>query len=371
MQRHGPRVWAVCCRKLGHGVGREDVFQKTFLILLEWAGSLVANGSLAAWLHRVAANAASDQNRETYRRRTREENAAVHEAEDEAADPGPNEDVDILREEIACLPRKYQAALTLRYSHGLATEAVAAHLNWRPGTVYGRLSRGREMLRRRLEQRTVPKGFKIFDFASTVGGFLTTLIAACRPDSEFSISQSHYHRSAVAIGSSADVNAVVPVGLNIRSIVVSRILGSHDDRDGPEVLFSPKDYRRVPLLSGEYEAIPVFDFLFCTAIRGFNALLSLALLVGSFPPEASTNPLPLTRRMLAFQQLAEGRPTSVIAPSLGTTVQAIRSWRRRWTRQTLCNWLDTCRHNKNMICANWPSPDIQRKIEAICSLSIA
>src|SRR5262249_29586422 len=61
----------------------------------------------------------------------------------------------MLHEEVTGLPDKYRIPVVLSYLEGKTNEEVAAILNWPVGTVKGRLSRGRALLRSRLTRRGI------------------------------------------------------------------------------------------------------------------------------------------------------------------------------------------------------------------------
>src|SRR5215472_12977486 len=61
----------------------------------------------------------------------------------------------ILDEEVNRLPTKYRQAVLLCYLQGLSSEEAARRLGCAKGTIFSRLSRARDLLRRRLVRRGV------------------------------------------------------------------------------------------------------------------------------------------------------------------------------------------------------------------------
>jgi RNA polymerase sigma factor (sigma-70 family) len=157
VRRHGPMVLAVCRRVLGDAHDAEDAFQATFLVLARKADSVRNPEALAAWLHGVARHLSLKCRRAEDRRRR-------HESGEGRVAPGaPRQDpldeltarelLLVLDEELQRLPKSYRLPLILCGLEGLGLEEAARRLGWSPGSVKGRLLRGRKRLHDRLSRR--------------------------------------------------------------------------------------------------------------------------------------------------------------------------------------------------------------------------
>jgi len=152
--RHGPMVLAVCRQVLRNSHDVDDAFQATFLVLVRRAHSIQVGESLGPWLCSVAYRTAQ---------RARAVASRYHPANEGAllAATEPAEDADafkldlrpLLYEELGRLPDRYRAPIVLCHLEGKTHEQAARLLDWPVGTLSGRLSRGRQLLRARLERR--------------------------------------------------------------------------------------------------------------------------------------------------------------------------------------------------------------------------
>jgi RNA polymerase sigma factor (sigma-70 family) len=152
IERHGPMVMGVCRQVVRHPHDAEDAFQATFLVLLVKARSIRVSHSLAPWLHGVAVRTAQRARAASARYRgdegTNLETIATASLGIQHAELGW-----LLHEELGRLPEKYRAPIVLCHLGGKTHEEAARILQWPIGTVSGRLSRGRRLLKARLERR--------------------------------------------------------------------------------------------------------------------------------------------------------------------------------------------------------------------------
>lgn len=157
VSRFGPMVLGVCRQVLADPHAADDAFQATFLVLVKRARSIRERDLLGNWLYGVALKVAKRARADQSKRRAREQ-----EGQPVAAEPIGNgralDDIDlgpILHEELAGLPEKYRAPMVLCYLDGQTCEEAAGRLGWPVGTVKGRLSRAKDLLRQRLARRGV------------------------------------------------------------------------------------------------------------------------------------------------------------------------------------------------------------------------
>jgi RNA polymerase sigma factor (sigma-70 family) len=172
VSRHGPMVLRVCRRVLNDEHDAQDAFQATFLLLVRKAGTVRNQSSVSSWLYGVARRVAWRAKVAAARRRNHERQAAMtmdQSNQDPDHAPALETETEIVRsaldEEIERLPEKYRAPVVLCYLEGLTQERASEHLGWPAGTVRGRLSRARNLLRDRLARR----GFAV-PYASLVLG---------------------------------------------------------------------------------------------------------------------------------------------------------------------------------------------------------
>lgn len=155
MRRHATMVFSVCHSVLRQRDDAEDALQAAFLILAQKAASIRRQEALGGWLQRVAYHVALRSRARRTRRQTQEARAISPAASSPCDDLTWGEVRSILHAELAALPEQFRTPLVLCYLEGLTQEEAARQLGWTAATVKGRLQRGREKLRRRLERRGI------------------------------------------------------------------------------------------------------------------------------------------------------------------------------------------------------------------------
>ena len=158
VERHGPMVFGVCRRVLHDAHAAEDAAQATFLVLARRAGSIGQPDHLAGWLYGVAYRIASKARFGAMRRgETALDSDRADGRPDPLAEVSARELLDALETELGRLPEAYRLPLVLCCLEGLSQEEAAGRLGCSPGSVRGRLERGR----RRLHEQLVRRGLAL------------------------------------------------------------------------------------------------------------------------------------------------------------------------------------------------------------------
>jgi RNA polymerase sigma factor (sigma-70 family) len=151
VRRHGPMVWRLCRRVLGHVQDTEDAFQATFLILARKATAVVKRESVGSFLYGVAYRIAREAKAINDKRRSREKQVEVM--------PHPivipTEEQDWrpwLDHELTLLPEHYRAVIVACDLEGRSRKEAAHQLGLSEGTLSSRLARGRSLLAKRLSR---------------------------------------------------------------------------------------------------------------------------------------------------------------------------------------------------------------------------
>lgn len=160
VRRHGSLVLGVCRAVLAGGGAQhdaEDAAQATFLTLARKSSSLGGYDSIAGWLYRVAWHIAKrTRSARDLRTRREREAATEHAARLDRVESGSGAQdqtaqlLEALHDELNKLPEKYRLPLILHHLEGWTEPEIAELLGCRVGTLSGRLSRARQMLRDRI-----------------------------------------------------------------------------------------------------------------------------------------------------------------------------------------------------------------------------
>lgn len=152
--RHALRLLRMVRNLTGTVEDAEDVTQETFAAAYFKLGSFAGRSSFFTWLYRIALNKAISQ-----RRRRRLETTHVSQPLADAPEETPDaaemllrgEEIERLREAIACLEPDRRSVLVLRDVDGRDYGEIAEILNLPKGTVRSRLHRARCDLRQLLD----------------------------------------------------------------------------------------------------------------------------------------------------------------------------------------------------------------------------
>jgi RNA polymerase sigma factor (sigma-70 family) len=155
VRRHGPMVYGVCRRVVGHAPDADDAFQAVFVVLARRAAAVSPREKLADFLFGVAYRTALKAKARLARRRTREKQV---DAMPEVAVCPPDTWADlqpVIDAELAALPEHLRLPVLLCDLEGRTQREAAAHLKLPPATLATRLTTARRKLAERLTARGI------------------------------------------------------------------------------------------------------------------------------------------------------------------------------------------------------------------------
>lgn len=147
IEQYGDMVYRIALTITGNEEDAKDVFQETLLRLVRYQHKITGEEHLKAWLIRVATNCAKTQAANPWNKNTQgmdvkaESGAVVYEQEEGN-----------LLTELQKLPGKYSVVLYLYYYEGYSVKDIALTLKKNENSVKTLLARGRELLRKRLQE---------------------------------------------------------------------------------------------------------------------------------------------------------------------------------------------------------------------------
>ena len=134
METYGAMLTGTCTVLLGDRHLAQDIVQETFIRAYKKMDSFRGDRpeSEKAWLTRIAVNLCRDERRKKWFR-----------FEEEAQQ---------LYAAVQTLPQKYREVILLRFYQDLTAPEIAEILHQATGTIYHKLTRAQEMLKKRLER---------------------------------------------------------------------------------------------------------------------------------------------------------------------------------------------------------------------------
>lgn len=160
VERYKTMVYNVAFRMVGDADTAKDIAQESFLAAYKGLRQFKFESKFSSWLYRIVLNKCRDHLRLAKETVTTDDIAAVR------PDPGPSpeqavaarQNTDILQRALKQLPADYREVLILKHIEGLDYQEIAAITGAGIPALKVRAHRGREMLRKVLEQSGVTHG---------------------------------------------------------------------------------------------------------------------------------------------------------------------------------------------------------------------
>ena len=145
---YSPMLLRLACTRLDSPADAEDAVQEVFLRLLSHPVEFHSSEHEKAWLIRATLHRAAD-----IRRRAERKNLPL-EAAGELRAPAPPE-TDYILDAVRKLPKKYSGILYLHYYEGYTAKEIGRFLGLPAATVGTRLARGRDRLKKLLQEEAL------------------------------------------------------------------------------------------------------------------------------------------------------------------------------------------------------------------------
>ena len=155
------KLYQVCYRMLGNKQEAEDIAQEAFIRAYINLHSYDQKRKFSTWLYRIATNLCIDRIRKKKRDYYLDAEVAGTEGLDMYSQIASDEQLpeeaieqmelqDRIQYEISRLPDKYRSVIVLKYIEELSLQEISEILDMPLGTVKTRIHRGREALRKQL-----------------------------------------------------------------------------------------------------------------------------------------------------------------------------------------------------------------------------
>ena len=149
MRLYGDDVMRICLMALKDFYLAQDACQETFFRVWKYHDGFRHESSEKTWVFHIAVNVCRDMKKASWYRQGKgtlplEENHLL--LQDDSVFHGP------VTEAVLALPEKYRLVLLLHYYHALKGPEIARILQVPYPTVLTRLHRGRELVRRTIEE---------------------------------------------------------------------------------------------------------------------------------------------------------------------------------------------------------------------------
>lgn len=144
VEQYADTVRRICMLHLKNRADAEDIFQTVFVKYLLHTAPFASPEHERAWIIRVTLNACRDLLRRFFRSRT----VSLEELTDQPAPLEPEHRA--VLQAVLALPAPYRDVVYLHYYEGYTAPEIAGILGKNVNTVYTRLTRARDLLRRTL-----------------------------------------------------------------------------------------------------------------------------------------------------------------------------------------------------------------------------